>query len=265
MKKKSDKFFIGENQKLIKYIKESRLFSHLPEAIMNQIVKFSEFVEYPAGAEILRQGESNQKIFFLVRGSVAVYAGGELILKLNRKGDIIGEMSVISEKLTSATVIAETRTRLFSIQAGDIGKYTDIGAERLQNMLYRIFAMILTEKLAVTTHKAQQYETVNRQLYHHIKLKKLTSTISSLFIDVNIENINDNVSQAVKMLGEFYGYQRSYLFLNSDVETSSNTIFEWHSDERKSWLKPFQKHLNDIVSNFNVQLKKALVSIPPQS
>jgi signal transduction histidine kinase/CRP-like cAMP-binding protein len=263
MKEIEDSLFINKNKELVEYLKKSRLFIHLPEKQLNQIAKFSEFVDYSAGTEILKEGEPNQKIFLLISGNVSVYSGDELILKLNRKGDIIGEMSVISNKPTSATVLAETQVRLFSIQADDIGKYTDIDAKTLQNTLYHIFAMILTEKLATTTLKAKQYEIVNRQLSHRIDLEKLISKISSLFIDVSFENIWETVNQSIKMIGEFYRYQRCLLFLLSNIKTNDKTIFEWCSDGKNSWLEPFQKHLKEMLLNFSLAVEKSVGNFSP--
>ena len=80
----------------------------------------------------------------MIRGEVGVYAGGELILSLRRKGDIFGEMSIISNQPCAASVVAETPIKVFSIQARDIGKYTDINTDELHHILYRIFSMILT-------------------------------------------------------------------------------------------------------------------------
>ena len=123
---KSDPDFLREDQEILEYLKRSRLFSHLPKRILEQLLPLSHLEDYPSGSEILTEGAANTKVFFLIRGAVSVYVGGNKISELRRKGDIFGEMSIISNKPCSASIIAKTPLRLFSIKARHIGKYTDI-------------------------------------------------------------------------------------------------------------------------------------------
>ncbi len=181
-----------ENQEIIEYLKNFRLFSHLPDKLLNQLVPLSELSHYPPGADILVEGQINDKVFFLIRGKVSIYAKGELILDLRRKGDIIGEMSVISAKPCSATVTASTPVDIFSIRARHIGEYTEIDNDNWQNTLYRIFSMILTEKLALTTHKAKQYETTNHQL--EAANEELKKTQSQLIQSAKLASIGELVT-----------------------------------------------------------------------
>jgi len=170
---KSDPDFLREDQEILEYLKRSRLFSHLPKRILEQLLPLSHLEDYPSGSEILIEGAPNTKVFFLIRGAVSVYVGGNKISELRRKGDIFGEMSIISNKPCSASIIAKTPLRLFSIKAKHIGEYTDIETSELDNVLYRIFAMILTEKLSLTNKKAQQYETTHKDLLREIDERKL--------------------------------------------------------------------------------------------
>ena len=153
-----------ENIEIVDYFKKSRLFGHLSDDLMQQLLPLSEFIEYPAGQEILVEGQQNDRVYFLIKGEVGVFAGDDPILKLKRTGDIFGEMSIISSKQCSATVTAKTPVTVFSIMAKGIGKYSNIKTDQLQNFFYRVFAMVLTEKLSITTNKAQQYEFTNRLL-----------------------------------------------------------------------------------------------------
>ncbi len=164
LKKISHALLFDENQNILDYLKDSRLFCHLPENLMQQLIPLSEISNYSEGMKILVEGHYNDKVFFLLRGVVSVYASGELILKLERKGDIFGEMSVIGHTLCSATIVAETPVSVFTIRAKDIGNYSDINDNILHNIVYRLFAFVLTEKLLLTTHKAQKFETANRSL-----------------------------------------------------------------------------------------------------
>ena len=162
----------GENQEIIEYLKKSRFFNHLPQELLQQLLPLTDLVDLPSGTEILTEGNPNTKIYFLMSGTFSVYAGGEFIIEMTRKGDVIGEMSCISGKPCSASVISNTPVKLFSIKARDIGKYTDASASELQDTLYRIFSMVLTDKLSFTTYKAKQYESTHKELLDEISEHK---------------------------------------------------------------------------------------------
>jgi len=163
----------NENRKILGYLKKTRLLNHLSDHILHQLVPLSKLVSYPAHTEVLREGQANVTVFFLIKGVVSVYSGGELISKMHRQGDIFGEISVIRSKPCIATVITETPVEVFCLQARDIGDYRDLKAEALQNTLYRVFAMILTDKLDITTQKAKKFERANTQLQEsHEELQK---------------------------------------------------------------------------------------------
>lgn len=161
---KHDKQIFDDNHQMIDYLKESRLFNHLPDIVINEIVPLSNLKEYIPGEVILEEGIVNDKFFLLISGEVGVFVRGENILTLRRKGDIFGEMSVISKKPTTASIVASSKVSVITIQASDIVNFSEPGSENLRQVIYPIFAMILTDKLSLTTYKAQQYELTNRLL-----------------------------------------------------------------------------------------------------
>jgi len=177
---KFTKHLLAENEALIEYLKGSRLFSHLSQKQMEKLLPLSELTKVPTGTTILREGEMNEKVFFLLKGIWGIYVEGELIHKLQRIGDIVGEMSVVSNKPASASVIAESPSEIFSIRAKDIGNYADVESDEIQNLLYRIFAMVMTDKLYITTFKAKEVEKAHSELAESKKqLQEAYQTLDS--------------------------------------------------------------------------------------
>jgi signal transduction histidine kinase/DNA-binding response OmpR family regulator len=164
MKEESTDNLFSENEAIIDYLKNSRLFNHLPEERLKQLVPLSELSSIPAGKTILEEGKTNDKVYFLLRGVLGIYVDGEHILDLKRRGDIIGELSVISDRPCTATVLTKTPVYFFSIRARHIGTYARLDHDEVQNTLYRIFAMIMTDKLSLTTAKAKLFEHERREL-----------------------------------------------------------------------------------------------------
>lgn len=151
-------------EQIIEYLKKFRLFEHLSEETLLQLIPLSQIETFSENAVILKEGQENTKVFLLVKGTVGISTHGESILDLRRKGDVFGEMSVISGKASMATVIAHTPVEVFSVHARNIGKYTDGPTANLQANLYRIFAMSLTDKLTITTEKAERFEATSHEL-----------------------------------------------------------------------------------------------------
>ncbi|MBF0240657.1 MAG: response regulator, partial [SAR324 cluster bacterium] len=169
---------------------------HWPKDLLLQLVPLSEFRKYSPQSTILQEGAPNDRVYFLIRGEVDVVAGNEHILSLKRKGDIFGEMSIISHKTCAATVIAHTMVDTFSIKANNIGDITDFDASILQNTLYRLFAMILTDKLSLTTEKAKKFEETNR-LLHRSNLQLTEEIQERQHAEKQLEQSNQHLHEEI--------------------------------------------------------------------
>lgn len=143
------------NFEIIRYLKENTiLFKEVSDDLIIQLVPLSLVEKYQKGDEILKEHSINKKVFFLMDGTIGVYKEGDHVLSLKRRGDVFGEMSLISRKPCSATVIAETDVSAFSIRIRDIGEQTTIIDNTLKDILYKLYAVILADKLAMTTEQA---------------------------------------------------------------------------------------------------------------
>jgi hypothetical protein len=67
-----DQFVFSENLEVVDYLKESRSFSHLPKDLIAELVPVSQIIEFPEKTAILKQGDPNDKIYFLIRGMVSI-------------------------------------------------------------------------------------------------------------------------------------------------------------------------------------------------
>lgn len=138
--------------KLRPFLKKSRYFADAPENALNTLITKLKPLVYADGECILKQGQYNDRIFFLFSGAVGIYVNGTYLIDMNRKGDLFGEMSVISRKPASADVIAKGRVKTFTLQVREI-KTNFVEVSELDYFLLRIFAQILTDKLWLVSHK----------------------------------------------------------------------------------------------------------------
>ncbi len=86
------------------------LFSNLDEKELIEISQFAYEKKVRKGNVLFTQGEQGSTLYLIVKGRVKVVLigenGKELVLAILKKGDFLGEMSIIEDEVRSATVIA---------------------------------------------------------------------------------------------------------------------------------------------------------------
>ncbi|MBF0259454.1 MAG: response regulator [Desulfamplus sp.] len=149
-------------EKILSILKNSRLFSQFDEDQLIKLISFSIVEHFEQGSTVLHEGVHNENIYLLMEGSVAVYVGDELIMRLRRVGDILGEMSVINNSVTTASVVAETLVVLFVIPSGNI---YDSQNPDIHSLWFKIFSDILSDKLAMTNKRLMGYQATSEELH----------------------------------------------------------------------------------------------------
>ncbi len=148
-------------EKIIPVLQSSRLFGQFEESLLIQLMTFATVDHFNKNTKIIQENKPNTNIYILLAGSVAIYVGDELILKLRRKGDIIGEISVITKSLTTASVVADTSVDLFTIPSQKI--YNSNQAE-LRSLWFKLFSDILAQKLSMTNKKVVGFHEASAKL-----------------------------------------------------------------------------------------------------
>lgn len=90
------------------------LFGGCRPADLEEIGKLADEVDVAAGHVLMREGAIADEFFIVVDGSLAVERGGKAIAKLG-PGDFVGEIGLVDGGPRSATVTAETATRLLVV------------------------------------------------------------------------------------------------------------------------------------------------------
>lgn len=190
------------------YLKQSRLFSPFSEDLLKKLSPFLKYTHFPESQEIISEGESRPEIFFLLRGKVSVYSGGEFILTLKRLGDICGEISLVTDRPEFSTDIACTDVDMFSLELEALCNDPEIESTEVKDLLRRLCSAILVDKLALTTQKAGYFETSDKQLQESVKACQMADRIRSNFLAVISHEIRTPMNAVVGM---------SDLLLSSDL------------------------------------------------
>lgn len=145
------------------YLKELNFFKKFPKDLVNQLQKCAEVVKYNRGDVILQQGQHNDCLYFLLNGLLNVYVDGGLVASLKTEGDLLGEMSLISQQKSSATIKADTEVELLKIDGKALHKMAQ--DDKMGEFgLYKIYSDILVQKLEATNHRAKKIEAYAAEL-----------------------------------------------------------------------------------------------------
>ncbi len=110
---------------------------------------------FAAGAVIFRQGEGGDVLYVVLEGSLEVLRqdddGRTRLLARLGAGDLVGEMTVLTGRPRTATVIAAERSRLLSVRRGDfldrIRADPELALHVIQVLVLRLRTMLAGKRL----------------------------------------------------------------------------------------------------------------------
>ncbi|MBT3790997.1 MAG: cyclic nucleotide-binding domain-containing protein [Alphaproteobacteria bacterium] len=102
--------FVEMVQEVVKLLRDSDLLSGVSEEELRRLDPQPELISVSAGDTLIRQGEVGSDYYLLVHGRRRVFLEGDDVTKklINSilPGEGVGEMSLLTDDLTSATVLA---------------------------------------------------------------------------------------------------------------------------------------------------------------
>lgn len=158
------KTLFKENDELVEALKANPLFSDFSSSLLSTIIPIAKIIKFKKNEPILKQGEINYRLYFLISGKLAVNVDGEFIGEMRRKGDIVGEMSVITTKPCSATVLAETPVTVLALDVRELAQLSFFSNQEFRAALYQMYSTMLAEKVKVTNIRAKRFEQTSRKL-----------------------------------------------------------------------------------------------------
>jgi hypothetical protein len=128
-------------------VQELALFAGLEAEQVNRLAGVCSLAAFAPGEVIFRQGQADQELHLVLQGEVAIAGGeGAAAIGVVRKGECLGELSLLSGAVHSATATARTSVETAVLGHRDLAELVrlrpDIGLH-----LYRNLAVGLGEKL----------------------------------------------------------------------------------------------------------------------
>jgi len=118
--------------KLMTISQKIPIFKGIPETILIKILKEIKILKYKKGEIIIKEGENDDRIFYILLGEVNVIKQNILLTTIQRNS-IIGEMSgLLNQKRTASIFSANDTTTIlsfkidFSLNHSSLGYYFSI-------------------------------------------------------------------------------------------------------------------------------------------
>jgi len=98
-------------------------FNGIEAPLMSGLVRLGALVDLGKGETLIREGEpAASEIFLLIEGSLVVQSQSAFIARLDRPGDVVGEVAVLLSSKRTADVIAESAVRVVAIPSKAISQ-----------------------------------------------------------------------------------------------------------------------------------------------
>ena len=216
------------------------------DAELRELIPFSEILTYDAGTALITEGDpSDNRVYFLLSGSLSVYIQGKFILNLTNPGDSVGEMGLISAAPRSATVRTDSPSSILVFNASLDQSVSEDDDYRFRYYLSRIFNTILTEKLRKTSNRAKLYEDMvtqtrglqrervglEQEIAQYLEQISLyTHLVNSAKDTIIITDTNGHILNANKSLHLDFGIETDQV-----VGKEITELLDWKNGGNVSW------------------------------
>lgn len=148
-----------------KELKQFSFFQSFSDDLLLPMATMTEQKTFKKGDVILQEGQENRCLFFIRTGIAEVLLAGEVVAILQNRGDVIGDMSVVTERPVSTTIRARTDLDCYMLNSDNFNHVHPKDKDHLMALLYKIYATVLADRLVRTNEKARLFEVANRELH----------------------------------------------------------------------------------------------------
>ena len=138
-----------DQQGAIDRIRSVPLFSEFGDKELQRVAAIAKEVEFPAGKEIAKQGESGVGFHMIVEGEVSVSVDGKSHASLG-PGTYFGEMSLLDGGPRSATVAATSDLKTISLTSWDFNALLDQYPDLSRGLLVQLCARLRSVERSIS-------------------------------------------------------------------------------------------------------------------
>lgn len=224
---------------LFERIRGFDIFRRCPDDFIVTFAALAHARTLPQGMVILSEGQGNDRLLMLSSGKVEVSVDGETVVVLETPGDLMGEMSVLTNRTVTAKLTTLTEVEVLEITAGELEPRILDSKDSFGYYLYSALAFVLSDKIVKTNDKARRFEIANRALV--AALNSLTEINRTL--DEKVHERTKDLHQATEKLRES----------NVALETQNSELLASHRklEELYSTKEVTFKRLSDLHASLH--------------
>ncbi len=156
---KEIKFSEEKAKGLFKRFKLDTVLGNLSLSELFELLELARIIQYEPGDYVIKQGALDTELYILVSGRMEILYNEKRVGLLEKTGEIIGEMSLISKEVRSASIRAVDPVECLAIDAS----YITENKAGPCNVLYYIFCHALAQRLkAVNKELSELKEKTGR-------------------------------------------------------------------------------------------------------
>ena len=272
-----------EMDRSIERIRKSSYYRSVSKELLREVFLSSSLYEVESGEYLIREGDgSDRMVYLLLDGAFDVYAANQFILTIDQLGLTIGEMAVITpDTPRSADVKAIKNSRVIGIESSFLDD-DNPKMQRAANSFLRMFSIILTEKVRLTTERAKLYEEtvlekreidrynkeitdlsedLKRELHDKLELIKLYSQVVECNQDaIVISDFDGNLQHGNQAFSRLFAYS------NEEIKNLNLAqLFDGLIGKSEDWTEKFRYGWKGQIkaNRKNATKFPALLSISP--
>ena len=140
--------------------KKETILENLSLSELFELIELSPIVQFAPGEYIIKQGEPGTSLFILISGRMEVIHNDKVIKVFDKRGEIVGEMSLITNEVRSASVRAVNQVICLSINS----LYFSTIEVKHKSILYYVFSKVLADRLKSVTNELSEMKKENQML-----------------------------------------------------------------------------------------------------
>lgn len=143
--------YLKDNMQNIQRLLDIPALKHFEIKNLAKLLRLSKIREYNDGESIIKEGDRDPWLYFILKGKVIIKKEGHEIVTIDKKGEIFGEMRIIDSLSRSASVFADGQTVCLAVDTSAQEKLSsDDKKLDFILLLYRIFAEYMSLRLRLT-------------------------------------------------------------------------------------------------------------------
>lgn len=182
-----------ENENLVNDLKKSRLLKNVSDQFFMEMINISEVINFPSDSVIIREGQFNKYLYFLLQGKVSLLIGSELIMEMSRIGDVFGEINTVNETVFFLSAVAKSSLVLLRLDLVELENSDNKISDNFLAICNEIINLSLIDKIRILIHRSKNYTLIQNQLRETRSLLNTIKRKSSSEEELKAEELLDTL------------------------------------------------------------------------